>query len=49
MLVSFINAFLSRFVVLLVIAVVGGVAITIGITMAKKKNGTEAAGKSKNE
>lgn len=49
MLVSFINAFLSRFVVLLVIAVVAGVALAIGITMAKKKNDTTAVGKGKNE
>ena len=49
MLVSFINAFLSRFIVLLVIVVVVAVALAIGITMAKKKNEANAAGKGKNE
>ena len=45
MLVSFINAFLSRMVVFLVIAVVGGVAAALGIGMARKKSGADAAGK----
>lgn len=49
MLVSFVNAFLSRIVVFLVIAAVGGVATALGITMAKKKNGAGAAGQGSNE
>lgn len=36
--VSFVNVFLTYVVQFLVIGVVSGVAITIGITMAKKKN-----------
>ena len=43
MLVSFLNSFMSYFMVMLVIVVVAGVATAIGITMAKKK-GAEAAG-----
>lgn len=43
MLVSFINAFLSRMVVFLVIAAVGGVATALGITMARKKDKAGAA------
>lgn len=38
MLVNFVNAFLSYLVLLLIIVVVAGIATTIGITMAKKKN-----------
>lgn len=49
MLVSFVNAFLSRIVVFLVIVAVAGVATAIGITMAKKKNEANAAGKGSNE
>lgn len=45
MLVSFINAFLSRMVVFLVIAVVGGVATALGIGMARKKSGADAVAK----
>lgn len=35
--VSFLNAFMSYLVVLIVIVAVAGVATAIGITMAKKK------------
>lgn len=38
MAVSFLNSFLSYLVVLVVIAAVGAVAITLGITLRKKKN-----------
>ena len=38
---SFLNSFLSYLVVLVVIAVVGAVAITLGITLRKKKNAAE--------
>ena len=41
MAVSFLNSFLSYLVVLVVIAAVGAVAITLGITLRKKKNATE--------
>ena len=41
MAVSFLNSFLSYLVVLVVIAVVGAVAITLGITLRKKKNAAE--------
>ena len=41
MAVSFLNSFLSYLVVLAVIAVVGAVAITLGITLRKKKNAAE--------
>lgn len=37
--VNFVNVFLTYVVQFLVICVVSGAAITIGITMAKKKNG----------
>mgnify|MGYP003192253303 CR=1 FL=1 len=40
MAVSFLNSFLSYLVVLAVIAV-GAVAITLGITLRKKKNAAE--------
>ncbi len=40
--ISFANTFLSYVVVLLVIGVVAAVAITIGITGAKKKNAKAA-------
>ena len=36
--VSVVNAFLSYVMVMLVIAVVAGVAITIGITLRKRKD-----------
>ena len=38
MAVSFLNSFLSYLVVLIVIAAVGAVAITLGITLRKKQN-----------
>ncbi len=41
MVVSFLNSFLSYLVVLVVIAAVGAAAITLGITLRKKKNATE--------
>lgn len=41
--VSFINSFLIYLVQFLVICVAGAVAITIGITMAKKKNAGKAS------
>lgn len=41
MAVSFLNSFLSYLVVLVVIAAVGAAAITLGITLRKKKNATE--------
>lgn len=46
-LISFVNAFLSYFVLMVIILVVGGIAIAIGLTLAKKKNAkaaVEAAG-----
>lgn len=42
-LVEFGRMFLSYGVLILIIAAVGGAAITIGITMAKKKNAKAAA------
>lgn len=41
MVVSFLNSLLSYLVVFAVIAVVGAVAITLGITLRKKKNAAE--------
>lgn len=41
-LISFVNVFLSYFVLMLIILVVGGIAITIGLTLAKKKNAKAA-------
>ena len=38
---SFLNSFLSYLMVMIVIAAVGAVAITLGITLRKKKNATE--------
>ena len=48
--ISFLNAFMSYLVVMIVIVVVAGVALTIGITAAKKKNAGAAgtAGKDGN-
>lgn len=43
MLISFLNTFMSYLVVMIVIVVVAGVALTIGITAAKKKNAGTAA------
>lgn len=42
--VNFVNVFLSYVVQLLVIGVAAAVALTIGITMAKKKNAKAAPG-----
>lgn len=42
MAVSFLNSFLSYLVLLVIIAAVGAVAITLGITLRKKKNAAEA-------
>lgn len=42
MLVSFLNSFMSYFVVLAVVVIVAGVATAIGISMAKKKNADAA-------
>lgn len=41
MAVAFINSFLSYLLLLLVIVVLGGIAITVGITLRKKKNAKE--------
>lgn len=41
--INLLNSFLSYFVLLLVIVVVAGVAITLGITLAKRKNAKNAA------
>lgn len=41
MVVSFLNSFLSYLVVLVVIVAVGAVAITLGITLRRKKNKKE--------
>lgn len=40
--VNFVNTFLSYLVLLVIIVVVAGIATTIGITMAKKKNAGSA-------
>lgn len=42
-LISFINAFLSYGVLMVIILAVGAVAITIGLTLAKRKNAKTAA------
>lgn len=42
-LISFVNTFLSYFVLMVIILVVGGIAIAIGLTLAKKKNAKVAA------
>ena len=41
--VNFLNSFMSYLVVLIIIVIVAGIATTIGITMAKKKNAQSAA------
>lgn len=41
-LISFANVFLSYLVLMVIILVVGGIAITIGLTLAKKKNAKAA-------
>lgn len=43
MLVSFLNSFMSYLVLMAIILVVAGVAMTIGITMAKKKSAGNAS------
>ena len=40
---SLISAFLTYFVLMLIIVVVGGLAITLGINMRKRKDAAEAA------
>ncbi|RKJ21127.1 hypothetical protein D7X48_06320 [bacterium D16-50] len=47
MLVNFLNSFMSYLVLMLVIVVIAGVAIAIGVTMARRKaNKAEAVGES---
>lgn len=41
-LISFVNTFLSYLVLMVIILIVGGIAITIGLTLAKKKNAKNA-------
>lgn len=41
-LISFVNAFLSYLVLMVIILIVGGIAIAIGLTLAKKKNAKNA-------
>ena len=41
MAVSFLNSFLSYLVLLVIIVAVGAVAVTLGITLRKKKNAAE--------
>lgn len=41
-LISFANVFLSYLVLMVIILIVGGIAITIGLTLAKKKNAKAA-------
>lgn len=41
-LISFMNVFLSYLVLMVIILVVGGIAIAIGLTLAKKKNAKAA-------
>ncbi len=40
--VVFFNSFLSYIVLMVIILIVGGIAVTIGLTLAKRKN-TKAA------
>lgn len=40
--VSFVNVFLSYFILFAVIAVVAGCAVALGITLRKKKNAKES-------
>lgn len=40
---SLISAFLTYFVLMIIIVAVGGIAITLGITMRKRKDAAEAA------
>lgn len=49
---NFVNVFLSYLLVLVIIAVVGGIAIALGITLRRKKNreaGMEEAAAAKAE
>ncbi len=41
--ISFLNAFMSYLLLAIIIVIVAGVALTIGITMAKKKSAGEIA------
>lgn len=41
-LISFVNTFLSYLVLMVIILIVGGIAIAIGLTMAKRKNAKKA-------
>ena len=41
-LISFFNSFMSYIVLMLIIVILAGIAVTIGITMAKKKNAKAA-------
>lgn len=41
-LVVFLNSFLSYLVLLVIILIVAGVAVTIGLTLAKRKNAKAA-------
>ena len=41
-LINFFNSFMSYIVLMVIIVVVGGVATTLGITMAKRKNAKTA-------
>lgn len=49
MLVNFLNTFMSYLVQMIVIVAVAGVAVTIGITAAKKKNADAASPADKGE
>ena len=39
--INFVNSFLSYLMLLVIIAIIGAVAITLGITLRKKKNAAE--------
>lgn len=39
--INFVNLFLSYLMLLVIIAIIGAVAITLGITLRKKKNASE--------
>ena len=39
--INFVNSFLSYLMLLVIIAIIGAVAITLGITLRKKKNASE--------
>lgn len=42
-LISFLNSFLSYLVLMVIIIIVAGIAVTIGLTLAKRKNAKKAA------